>query len=160
MTPDNDTRKELESISPVLSRLSKTNPYIVPPGYFEQLPSAMLAQVKQAKVVVMAPKRNIWRLAVAAAIAGAVILGAWLLMDKQSSVDTLAQVNDVSVQKQMQQVSETEMADYVDRNDIIPAEDISSAPISAEDVQLVLADVSDQELQQYLDQENVSANLN
>lgn len=156
MAPDNDTHKELEEVSPFLARLPKSSPYTVPSGYFEEFPTSVLSEAKQAKVINIAPKRGIWRLAIAAAVAGAILLGGWFFMEKQAPADTLA-----SVQKQMQQVSDTEMAAYVEGSDVIQSDDLSSsAPIKDEDLPLMLADVSDQELQHYLDQQTPSAKLN
>lgn len=161
MATDKEIHKELEEISPVLSRLPKINPYTVPDGYFEQFPSTILAEARQAKVISIAPQRNTWRLAAAAVISGAILLGGWFFMQKRSSVDVLAPANVASVQTEMQQVSDTEMVAYVEGNGITPADDVSaSGQISDEDVPLVLADVTDQELQQYEEQENSPANLN
>lgn len=158
MAPDNDINKELEEISPFLSRLPKNNPYSVPSGYFEQFPSSVLAKVKQARVVSIGVKRNVWRLAAAAAIAGAVMIGGWIFMEKQTPVDTTA-----SVQKEMKQISDTEIMAYAEgsRGIVTQGDDLSSsAPIKDEDVPLVLANVSDQDLQQYLDQQTPSSKLN
>ena len=158
---DQDFMKELREVSPVLARLPKTTPYTVPPAYFDLLPSAMIGEVKQARLVNMAPVQSRWRFAAAAAITGTILLGGWLFMEKRSSGNGLAQANEASVRKNMQQMSEKEMAAYVDKNEIVPAVDTFSYPlIKEEDVNLVLADVSDQELQQFLDQENSSAKLN
>jgi len=158
MATDNEIQTELEEISPVLSRLLKTNPYTVPTGYFEQLPSTILAEVKQVKVMTMTPVSSAWRIALAAAVMGLIFTGGWLYMQKQPATSPL---NEVSMQKGMQQVSETEMANYIDVNDILSVDAISSSEqISGEDVALVLADVPDQELKQYLEQENLSPKLN
>nr|MBA4168675.1 hypothetical protein [Chitinophagaceae bacterium] len=84
-----------------------------------------------------------------------------LFMGKRTSDNISAPANMVFVQKDMQQVSDTEMAAYVDAHDIAPVDDVSAnAQIRDEDVPLVLADITDQELQQYLDQENLSPKLN
>lgn len=158
MAPDNDIQKELEEISPFLSRLPKVNPYTVPAGYFEQFPSSVLTEARQAKVLSITPKRTVWRLAVAAVIAGAVMIGGWIFVERRTPVDAVA-----SVQKQIGRVSDAEMAAYVEGSGslVIQSDDLSSsAPMKDEDVPLVLADVSDQELQQYVDQHAPSAKLN
>jgi hypothetical protein len=158
MATDNEIQTELEEISPVLSRLLKTNPYTVPPGYFEQLPSTILAEVKQVKVMTMTPVSSARRFALAAAVMGLIFIGGWLYMQKQPATSPL---NKVSMQKDMQQMSETEMANYIDVNDILSGDAVSSSgQISGEDMALVLADVPDQELKQYLEQENSSLKLN
>ena len=46
MNREEDIRKELEEISPFLSRLKKENPFEVPADYFENLPDQILEQVR------------------------------------------------------------------------------------------------------------------
>lgn len=165
MANNTEIQQELEEIGPALSRILNTTPYTPPPaGYFEQLPTSVLAEIQQAKVVGMVPRTNRWRFAAAAAIAGALIIGAWLFTEKRSpnGPAPLAEATSAApIQQGIQQVSDSDMANYVNVNDISGSEDVPSlGPISDEDIDLVLADVSDQELQQYLDQDDVSPKLN
>lgn len=165
MSTRKEIQEELEEIGSVLARIPRTNPYSPPPdGYFEQLTATMLQEVRQAKLVPLVARRSVWRMAAAAAIAGFLVLGGWLYLEKHSP-GTNEVVADASIlptlQKNIQQVSDSEMVNYVEGNDIVDPDEVSSTvPIKEEDLNLVFADVSDQELQQYLDQQNVSVKLN
>ncbi len=163
MAPDNDFRKELEELSPILSKIRRDGIYTAPPpGYFEELPSNILSRVKEAKVIEMKPLRRIWRTLAAAVATGAVLVTGWILIGDNSPAGHSNLSADATVQHQIQQVSDTEMAAYIDRNSVATGNDylLTSGPITDDDVPLVLADVSDQELQQYVDQNLPTTKLN
>jgi len=165
MATEKEIREELDEIGSVLARIPPTTPYSPPPeGYFEQLTATVVQQTRQAKRISISPQRAAWRMAAAAAVAGLLLLGGWLFMQNRSSgtADTFADVAILPMlQKNMQEVSDSEMINYVEGNDIVnPDEPSFSAPISDDDINLVFANVSDQELQQYLNQENISVKMN
>ena len=154
MATENDHDNELELLRSSLAGMPKQTPYTVPADYFEHFPSAMLKKVQEAKVVRMPFSKRNWKLAAAAVIAGALLTGGWLFY-RQPSTATVTQ-QPVLVQKQMQQVSEPEMVAYLERNNIsVMDESTGFSPIRATDLSLVFIDVSDQELQYYLDKEDL-----
>lgn len=64
--------EELNTISPLLEKLSKENIYSLPLGYFENLPSSIKGKIAPARVVKMKP---FYKYAIAAVITGLLGLG-------------------------------------------------------------------------------------
>lgn len=139
---------ELENLSPLMSSLKGKNVYEVPAGYFEQLPAQMLQKAKSqpAKVVSMNFTRKVVRYAAAAVVAGLIVAAAWMYMGSKETEPGLAGI---------ELISDEALENYVENQVVSLAETTiiaANAEIEAEDLKDMLADVSDEELQKYVDQ--------
>jgi hypothetical protein len=145
--------KELENLSLVMLSLKEKNVYRVPAGYFESLADEVLKKTKQpAKVVSMGFGRKIFRYAVAAAVVGLMVLGIYKLNNPSTPVqpaeDPIAKLSD----EDLQGFLDNNTISIADTNSVITSE------ITEEDTKDLLADVSDEELQQYLEQHGGTVN--
>ena len=161
-------KEELEAISPFLSGLSKKMPFSTPEGYFDTLTPGIRATEKAnhepARVVKMFQPRRTFRMAAAAVTIGIIGIAAWLFM-RESATNQYATKTDIEVQKELKnkvgEISENELANYIDGNTSITfTESTSMVEIGEEDVKLMLADIPDQELEKYLDQNTVKEKYN
>lgn len=139
---------ELENLSPLMNSLKGKNVYEAPAGYFEQLPQQVLQRAKKqpAKTVSMNFTRRVVRYAAAAMVAGLIITATWLYMGRGGEKIDPAIVG-------IENVSDEALQDFIENQTVNPAETsvIASAntEMSADDLQEMLADVSDEELIKY-----------
>jgi hypothetical protein len=142
---------ELENLSPLMNSLKDKNVYEAPAGYFAQLPAQVLQKAKSqpAKVVQMNFTRRVLRYAAAAVVAGLIITAAWLYMGRGSSTIDPALAG-------IEEVSDVALQDFIENQTVNPSETSviasANADLVAEDLQEMLADVSDDELIKYADQ--------
>jgi hypothetical protein len=139
---------ELENLSPLMSSLKNKAVYEVPAGYFENLPEQMLKQAKSqpAKVVRMNFARRAMRYAAAAVVAGLIIAAAWIYLGTNKSADGTSIAG-------IEQVSDEMLENYLETNLVeAPVLASNSSEIDADDLKDILADVTDEELQKYVDQ--------
>jgi hypothetical protein len=121
-------------------------PYSVPTGYFDALPTSIMARVaagQDAKVVPM--KRRSWiRLAVAAAVISLIALSGifYFTKEKAISVD-----NPQWVAKSTSTVSTTSLDEFI-KSTAVPA--AASASNNTADVKALVKDIPTQELDQFL----------
>jgi hypothetical protein len=149
---------ELENLSPLMSSLKDKQVYEAPAGYFDQLPQQILQKVKSqpAKVVSMNFTRKVVRYAAAAVVAGLVVAAAWLYTGNGTDEGSLVGI---------EQISDEGLESYIEnQNSVNPAETTvlaanTNAEIDEEDMKDMLADVSDEELQKYVDQYNTKENF-
>ena len=154
---------ELEKHSPLMGDLKSKNVYSIPVGYFDNLPSQLLAKVKEkqpAKVVKMDFRNKFLKYAAAAVVAGVIILAGFLFINKPgggvSTDNMVAQADDKlqqEAQGQVKLLSDDELARYID-DQTSPLQELlnfSNSDLSSEDVKMMLADVPDDELKQYLE---------
>jgi hypothetical protein len=154
--------EELENLSPLMSSLRSENVYQVPAEYFNALPAKILKRAKKqkpAKVVSMTFGQKAMRYAAAAVVIGVVITTAILFMSRQNESATsgsYAQVEEriqSETQSKLKGVSDDELLNFVE-NQMSSLPDIVnfalSDDIDDEDVRLMLADIPDAELEQYL----------
>jgi hypothetical protein len=138
---------EISEISPLLAGLRKKNPYQVPVGYFEELNSKVSVVELQpiASKSKPLPVFNIkfFKYAVAACLVA--LLG--------TAVFNLTYHKTTDPIKDLTTVSDQDMANYLDSDDIHWTPGISSSSVSADftenDVQDLLSGVPDEELEQY-----------
>jgi hypothetical protein len=137
-----------EEESEILAAAGKDLPYSVPEGYFEGLPAQILASVKpQAKVVRMGVPR--WaKMAVAASVAGIMaISGYWYL---NSGGNTAA---GDPVASELKNVSTSAMEEFIKTTDVtLGSAATAQTQRSKSDVKKLLQDVSDKELDAFLEQ--------
>lgn len=156
-----DPASELEILSPLLGGLNKKMPFSSPPGYFDTLEKSIVTGDKKApgKVMAMSAPGRIFRFAAAAVIVG-LIATALLLYVNQPPVNphsSLAVVDSTGQNElfgKVDQYSDEELAAFVDDYATLPVNQglAAEGEIEGEDIRLILAEVSDQELEAY--QEN------
>lgn len=144
--------EELENLSPMMSQLRTVQPYKVPAGYFEGLDQVMLekvAQPKGGKLISMGGARKWMRYAAAAAVAGLIFIGAMRIFGGKNVDGTVPGIAGIS---------DTEIIKYLEQQngDPVPAVAESAGSdvnFTASDMKDMLADISDEELQKYVDQQ-------
>ena len=162
-------QEELEIISPFLSGLSKEMPFSTPEGYFDTLtPGIRVAPKdvvrKPARVVKMFQPQKTFRMAAAAVTVGIIGIAAWLFM-REPAKDQYATKTDIEVQSELKnkvgELTENELTNFIAGSTILTAYDSTSLEeINEEGVKLMLADISDQELEKYLNLHSVKEKFN
>ncbi len=136
---------EASELPSLLESISRTNPYRVPVGYFEALPTQLLEAVQEkrkAKVVSFSAK---WmRYAAAAAVAGIITTITVLNIGRHTDAVPVSQIASIPDQ---------EIINYLQEQDL-PITDpaskvVASADFSDNDIKDLFSDVSDSELEQY-----------
>ena len=110
MKKDKNIQKELEELSPKLSKISKNNLDIVPYNYFESLPNRIFSEIRKNK-----SKNKTWmdwlsiifqpKLVPAYVIAGILVLGVIWVFNQNS--------NSFSLDNEMTQLNEEDISGYV-----------------------------------------------
>jgi hypothetical protein len=138
------------SESVVIASLSHENLYRTPEGYFESLPEIVLSRVNQerkgAKVLVLSRNRSFLKYAAAAVIAGALLIGGSLFFNHPASPN--AEVTNPALTA----ISDQEILNYLEAQNV-PLSDmnnLAAVDLTENDAKDLLGDVSDEELQQYL----------
>ncbi|HEV8504128.1 MAG TPA: hypothetical protein VGQ53_01970 [Chitinophagaceae bacterium] len=141
--------EEIESISPLLSSLSKRPVYSVPEGYFENFKPGG-EEEKEPNVVSIASRR--WfRYAAAAVIAGAILMAGVIAFDhshRDSAGKTLAKFEKEV--KKINDVKSTEnLIDFMDAG--LNEKELASANknIKTDDIQVLLKDIPIDELKDF-----------
>ncbi len=163
----NEVFAELKEIAPLLTTIDKRNVYTVPPSYFENFsPQVNAEKAAQAKVFnIFSGPRKRFSYAVAAAVIGILLTVALFNKDNnngstatQSVSDPYAATSKIDVKERISDLSDGEIADYLDThssgNEIITS---PSATAPADDAtQHSLNNASDDDIQQYLDSTKIS----
>lgn len=162
-------KEELEIISPFLGGLSKEMPFNTPQGYFDTLTPGIRATPakearKPAQVVKMFQPPKTFRMAAAAVTIGVIGIAAWLFM-REPAKDHYATKTDIEVQKELKnkvgELTENELTNFIEGSNILTAYDSTSLEeINEDDVKLMLADIPDQELEKFLNQNAVKEKFN
>jgi hypothetical protein len=153
---------ELENLSPLMASLQQQQVYEVPAGYFEQFPNQVLNAVQTqqpAKVVSMRFTRRVMQYATAAVVAGVVIVAGWMYFGKTDNGTIVPPV----VADKLEKVSDAALENYIENQTVVlPAEaavPAGSAEIDANDMKEMLADVTDEDLQQYIEKYSTSKDI-
>jgi hypothetical protein len=165
---------ELENLSPLMSGLRNKPVYEVPAGYFEQLPQQVLSAAKAqqpAKVVSISFARRVVRYAAAAVVAGIIGVAGWMYLGNHhgNSVkpDGTSIAGVIPVPKQqLDSISDEVLEKYLEIQAAAPAETAGAATntatansdIDTNDMKDMLADVSDEDLQQYIEKYGTTVN--
>jgi hypothetical protein len=156
---------ELENLSPLMTGLQHAKVYEVPNGYFDELPEAVLSVIKESAVPVMpigrqaliisVSRRRKWlQVASAAIVTGLILTAGWLRFSGSWKVAGDKQDATVSL---LTKASDQEIENYLDNQNVSLSEVLASnnssstLDVSDSDVKNILGDVSDDELQQYLE---------
>jgi len=162
-------QEELEIISPLLSGLSKQMPFSTPEGYFDTLipeihGTKTVVERKPARVVKMFQPQKTFRMAAAAVTIGVISFAAWLFL-REPAIDHFATKTDTEVQKELKnkvgELSDNELAAFIENSSILTTYDSTNLEdIGEDDVKLMLADIPDQELEKFIDQNSVKEKFN
>jgi hypothetical protein len=139
-----------------LSSIPKTNVYTVPDNYFEALSIPLAKQAAPAKVISMGRARKWMNYAAAACVAVLLFGGGYFYLGKPRHATVVAAAPVVNVEEQISVLSDEEITNYLRANSNMSVytnpgvDEYQSGNI---DVQNMLENVSDEEIQQYLDQD-------
>ena len=148
--------EELENLSPTMLSLKKKQVYEVPDGYFDNTASVILNKAKQqqpAKVISIGFGKKIMRYAAAAVVIGIVATSSWIYFKPVSTTDTIAGIVD-----KVKNASDDEILNFTENNTASVADTAiitTDDDISYKDSKDLLANISDEELQQYADQQHI-----
>lgn len=129
----------------------RMNPYTVPAGYFEQLPERVMGKLAtpKAKVVTMAPRR--WmKMAVAAVLAGVIALSGYLYFEQKNAVTPVQ--SEAWVQKKLKGESDRDIEEFIKTTAPVQADNLAEAANSTTEVRHLLKDVSQKEIEAFLDE--------
>jgi hypothetical protein len=144
-----NSREELESVSPLLSSISKRPVYSVPKGYFENFKPG--AEKKKETRIVSIASRKWLRYAAAAIIAGVILMAGVIAFNnnnKGSADKTLAKF-EKEVKKINDVKSTDTLIDFMDAG--LNEKELASSQrsIKTDDVQRLLKDISIDELKDF-----------
>jgi len=154
--------EELENLSPLMVSLREMSIYQVPPRYFEQLPAEMLNKVKKqpARVVSMTFTKRVVRYAAAAAVIGIIAMVGYLFINRTGSSNDPNAIPGVS-HPEVAKVSDQELESFLADNTVALADAgtvVTNDGISESDTKDLFANVSDDELQRYLEDHGGNVN--
>jgi hypothetical protein len=149
--------EELENFSPVMAELKNKPVYMVPEGYFDTTPAIILQKAREqqpAKVISIGFRRKIVRYAAAAAVTGIIILTGYLYQSKNVAPATdiaaaTAKIPDQEIENFLNNNTVSLTDTYADTINMATVEETGAA---SDDTKDLLADISDEELQKYVDQ--------
>ena len=150
--------EELENLSPLMNGLKQKKAYQVPEAYFDGLPEAILEKAKAqqgAKVISIGFTRKLMRYAAAAVVVGIMITGALFFFNTRinGSIDPLAEVeNKVTNTNLVTDKALQEYVEYQTSVDMTPTVISNGDDMDESDMKEMLADVTDEEIQAYVEQ--------
>lgn len=136
--------------SAILSLVERVTPYEVPLGYFANLPDRILGKVPVSKAKLVPIVRRRWmRLAAAAMITGLIGLSGYFYFNNNKGFDA-----GKPIAQQLKNVSTKELNEFIKTADITSTstETAQATIASQNEVEKMLADVSDKELDAFLAQ--------
>ena len=146
--------EELENLSPLMTSLKTKQVYEVPSGYFEANAAAILKKLNApaGKVISIGFGRKMMRYAAAAVVAGLVLVAGYMYTGNTKPAvpaagdvpGELAKVTDQEIENFLN----NNTASLADTSSIVAADD----EMSDKDSKDLLANISDEELQHYLEQ--------
>ncbi len=143
----NPVFEELETVAPLLNTISKEPVYDIPKGYFDTVKSPQSQQTKPAKMVAFGFAK-IYQYAVAAVVTGVLAVGIFLLLDKENQ--PLQAKNKPKTE--VNNLSEDDIAEFLSNGtagDNKTTVNVSASVYNA-DVQTAVKDISDEEINQFL----------
>jgi hypothetical protein len=150
-TAEETVAEELQNISGFVANIPKTNVFTVPENYFNQLGVNIPANKEEAKVEHITSTKRWVRYVAAACVIGLIALGGyvWLSNGKTDSSNSFTKA--ASIEKNIAKLSDTEIYNYLSTHpassDIINV----SAETAIPDINTSIQNMSDDEIQQYLD---------
>lgn len=150
--------EELENLSPLMTGLKTKQVYEVPAGYFDANATAILQKLNNGsgsgKVISIGFGRKMMRYAAAAVVAGLMLVAGYMYTGKTKpgaatpgALPELAKVTDQEIESFLN----NNTASVADTSSIVTADD----EISDKDSKDLLANISDEELQHYAEQQHL-----
>ncbi len=143
--------EELENLSPVMLALKDKQVYEVPAGYFDNTVDVILKKVRNqqpAKAISIGFGKKMMRYAAAAVVTGLIATGAWMYFKPTAPADTIA-----SIEQGIKKATDAEILNFSEISTASMAEADTTAAtagdITEKDSKDLLANISDEELQQY-----------
>ena len=132
---------EIKTLTPLLSGLNKEMPYTVPADYFNKLTIENPAVLKGRIISI-----SLWKKLAAVAVVAGILVGSFYVLKGETKTDFTAEIKKIKTE---------ELAKNIDSvNIIVPSvndnEDIEEIPDAKDALQLA----SDDDLQQYLNENN------
>lgn len=147
-------QEELEDFSPVLNKLRDVPLYEVPAGYFDQLPGAIMQKLQAqqpAKVVKMGNRMTLRKYIAAAAVLLVLATGAWWFFQPSTPGVEVAGIDPA----RMKSLPDEELISFLNDQSLASLESsaalASNLDAESDGMQDLLNDVSDEELQQYVE---------
>ncbi|HEX2628467.1 MAG TPA: hypothetical protein VHM26_05640 [Chitinophagaceae bacterium] len=146
MPADQTADEELETLSPLLAGLNKQMPFDVPQGYFDTV-AIPASEEKQPPAKVIAITSHKWfKIAAAAMIIGILALSTLFIINKTTSKDAVAQATkDI---RKMDDTQKDNVEDFLDAG-LNGTESAKLNPDKTEEIQKLLADISEEELKAF-----------
>ncbi len=146
----NEIVEELEGVAPFLNSFKKENPYKIPADYFTDF---NIKQVAQTKIVSIKKAPLKWLKYVAAAFfAGILVTGGLQLYSNKG-------VSKIDIQASIQSLPEAELLKGIDaeKTYLVSTDDAFTSPLEdLNNLQNEIQSVSDEEIEVYLKENNVS----
>jgi hypothetical protein len=151
-------KEETAMLSPLLASMKRETPLSVPEGYFENLTSNIpksSTQTGKTKVISLNAER-FFKYAAAAVTVGLISLFAWIMLKPSDGDTEYALNNDTLIDKQVKEtmgkLPDVDITTYLNINELTTMEQLpEEVQVNVDDVTLILAEVSDQELQNYVE---------
>lgn len=150
--------EETRSISSIVAEASRTQPFTVPAGYFDTLADKAVNHAKESnspRVVSMNFSRKVFRYAAAAVLTGVIVVTAFLFIKQDNNQ---GQAGSTMIDN----VSLNELENYLSTEPVetsVNSIGFASSDLSAEDIKEFIHDISDEGLQQYVNQNKASMEL-
>lgn len=165
----------LENLSPLMNSLKQKNVYEVPAGYFESLATEVLRKAKQqqpSRVISISFSRKIMRYAAAAVVAGVIVTAGWIyfkdpIVSPNPDGDVVTnpvknEAKPIISDKEIKTISDEELLRFIETENNVTDETAttssSTEEIEATDMKDMLVDVTDEELQQYIEETTLENN--
>jgi hypothetical protein len=150
---------ELENLSPLMSNLKGKNVYEAPQDYFESLPVNVFNKIKrqpqQAKVISINKRNNWLRYAAAAAVIGFIATATLFVFNNRNTNISVAKIDEKQLADSLHNTNDEDILNYMQSHNIAMPDgsnSVASLDLNDDDADDMLADVSDNELQQYVDE--------
>lgn len=155
--PGTENTSEPVGVSPLLNGLNNKPTYTVPAGYFENLPARINKKIKEGETKVISITSRKWfRYAAAASvIAFVAMLGFVLLGKKEVDPDSKSYA---WVEKNLKKVSTDDITEFVELS-TLERTDLAKLD-TRDDISSLLQDVSDKEIQDFLNETAIADNSN
>jgi hypothetical protein len=149
---------ELENLSPLMNELKNIHVYKAPEGYFENLSQIVFSKIKdphQAKVISFNKRKSWLRYAAAAVVIGVIATSTLFVFNHKFNPKSFAyaKIDDNQLTDSLHIANDEDILSYMQSHNI-PMTDTSNSVASLDlndnDADDMLADVSDNELQQYV----------
>ncbi len=154
--------EELENLSPLMNDLKNKQVYQVPANYFDTVPGMVTDKITQQDALVVAVdfRKRVLRYAAAAVVIGIMALGAWMYSGKPTeikpiAINSSAPIPDSVSSELVKTLSDSDLVSLADNPVFSGTEttDIALDELTTNDTNELLGDLSDEVLEQYLDQQ-------